>query len=261
METTENFLVGDVIAYEKSSMSLTQDFKKEPAISDVTWEAVSEEDVKLINSATVKVEPIEIPEFEAQIPEKNAERVEEDPELNGDDDWMENSLNVSDADSEEYEEKEESRPTKKKRKSSGKLAKSLTPGLKHNRIFKEGVVTCPECNKTYSSTLNLREHWRKVHVNKGKFRCSVCGKSFGVRYRYLRHMEMLHSGKKNFPRYFCNKEGCGRRFKKEETFIKHKRIHVNPELECDLCGQRFREKVYMEKHLLKHVTLGDGNEN
>ena len=53
---------------------------------------------------------------------------------------------------------------------------------------------CSECKKVFRSQKAVRQHYRRQHLNKDKFKCDVdnCNSTFSTSYNYQRHMCRVH---------------------------------------------------------------------
>jgi len=133
--------------------------------------------------------------------------------------------------------------------------------------------TCPDCGKTYRIRGLLRNHRLIIHGDSSTFRheCPLCGKRFYVPSMLRDHL-LQHSGALPFQ---C--AVCGRRFRRQQTLVKHERLHAaQPATErcqvchvelavnsmkghmmihtghkphaCETCGRAFRRKEHLRRH-------------
>ncbi|XP_055609721.1 transcription factor grauzone-like [Uranotaenia lowii] len=137
-----------------------------------------------------------------------------------------------------------------------------------------GSIKC--CNKVIYKRRKVLDHIDS-HLNPEKFRCDICQKSYSSKHYLDLHNLKIHSVDQPFK---CEK--CEQRFPKEYLLKAHLVTHVQAECNicnkvlasvnslrnhisivhngeskriCDTCGQQFRTKLAMEKHIKVHMGI------
>lgn len=103
------------------------------------------------------------------------------------------------------------------------------------------LLPCPDCERRFSSKLNLETHMRN-HVKDAFMTCEVCGRTV-VASSLTAHL-LSHSKK-----FFC--EFCSLACTTKHDLQKHvRRRHAAPEsYECSYCKSPFKTKGRLEKHI------------
>ena len=141
---------------------------------------------------------------------------------------------------------------------------------------------CPHCDATFRSMDYLKNHVKRIHLDKDKdkkFLCHLCPASFRCKSYLTNHVKLVHSENAK-DSYRCNLCGhtcshekylknhyarvhrdrhfyckyCDRPFKTSANMLRHVRlIHEkqdNPKpFECEECGKRFSLKANMTEHV------------
>ncbi|CAG9789970.1 unnamed protein product [Diatraea saccharalis] len=138
------------------------------------------------------------------------------------------------------------------------------------------IIRCKECLKAFNSTLNLRNHFVRVHAPK-TYKCTECTKTFGSPSCVETHISEKHCniicsecGKcftnkqsfkyhelSHFMKVVC--QDCGRVYKSKSTYKKHKELNVceretraspaNARYTCDYCNKKYTQKVSLRVHI------------
>lgn len=131
------------------------------------------------------------------------------------------------------------------------------------------------CNRVMYKKCRIIEHI-DAHVNPNQFHCELCNKSYKTKYYLDLHNVKSHSSSEEKP-FKCEK--CHRSFPKAFLLRAHLQTHVQAEctichkllasaftlrchmeimhgerasLVCETCGQEFRTKLGLERHILRH---------
>lgn len=103
-------------------------------------------------------------------------------------------------------------------------------------------IECPECGEKFLHQARYDYHYAVKHKSE-EVPCDICGKR-------LKHRNLLqaHIRKAHNSRYECSQ--CGKFLQSKYALETHMRIHTNEKpFGCELCGERFRIKVLMKRHL------------
>ncbi|XP_055625545.1 transcription factor grauzone-like [Toxorhynchites rutilus septentrionalis] len=139
-----------------------------------------------------------------------------------------------------------------------------------------GSLTC--CNRVFYKKCKIIEHIDS-HLNPNQFHCGLCNKSYSNKYYLDLHNLRKHCINEEKP-YKCEK--CGQGFPKEWLLKAHFNTHIQAECTichkvlasastlkihmvnmhsgdskhiCDTCGQEFRTKLGMERHIKQHMGI------
>ena len=86
--------------------------------------------------------------------------------------------------------------------------------------------------------------------NDGRYVCMECQRSFPTSQSLETHSKSL-----GHRAYVCTEPGCGRKYPRRDTFVRHMATHKSTELHaCRFCFQTQRRKVFKRKdHLAQHM--------
>uniref|UniRef100_A0A182TFW1 Transcription factor grauzone n=1 Tax=Anopheles melas TaxID=34690 RepID=A0A182TFW1_9DIPT len=140
---------------------------------------------------------------------------------------------------------------------------------------------CPICEKVVSSKYALKTHVAHMHGSDSNQICDVCGKEFRTKQAMERHInehmgvdvvqkvqcnvcQRWFHGKYNLRKHvrFMHLEGgqvfrcdlCPHESPNSRALLDHKkRVHVVERFACELCGKRFKRKLYLKEHIASHT--------
>ncbi|XP_055536249.1 transcription factor grauzone-like isoform X2 [Wyeomyia smithii] len=139
-----------------------------------------------------------------------------------------------------------------------------------------GSIKC--CNRVFYKKCRIIDHIN-FHLNPGRFHCDICNKNYNDKYYLDLHNQKKHNTEIEKP-FKCDK--CGQNFVREYLLKAHATTHVQAECVichkilanastlrthilnmhsddskhiCDSCGQEFRTKLAMERHIKIHLGI------
>ncbi|RKP29136.1 hypothetical protein METBISCDRAFT_9834, partial [Metschnikowia bicuspidata] len=108
------------------------------------------------------------------------------------------------------------------------------------------------CGHTYGSQISLRHHLDVFHDR--VLNCDVCNKVFQLRRLVKEHRIKKHSA---VPAYACVVGGCYAVFSNQNSLLAHV-DSKHPDLECELCNERFTGFRALSIHMSVHHNGGRG---
>ncbi|XP_053685534.1 transcription factor grauzone-like [Sabethes cyaneus] len=139
-----------------------------------------------------------------------------------------------------------------------------------------GSIKC--CNRVFYKKCRIIDHIN-FHLNPGRFRCDICNKNYNDKYYLDLHNQKKHNNEVEKP-FKCDK--CGKTFVREYLLKAHIATHIQAECAichkmlanistlrahivnmhsddskhiCDSCGQEFRTKLAMDRHIKQHLGI------
>ena len=149
---------------------------------------------------------------------------------------------------------------------NNQLAEKLTPAIKQDekeiknpkKNFGESSKErkqniCTICQKSFSTSGNMRNHIITIHQNYRPFKCIYpgCKKEYSIESRYLVHLR-THKGEKPFLCKICNKS-----FNEKGNLKTHLRFHseLRP-FKCPYCNKSYKTNGHLKDHIdIKHRKI------
>lgn len=125
--------------------------------------------------------------------------------------------------------------------------------------FCKEIQSCDECGEGgFKSDKELEQHKFAKHSTETPFICETCGKAFRLKANLHTHNKVVHLRTKKVkppPRIVC--ETCGKSVL-QPRLEGHMLIHTKERpFTCEICGQKFRQRVSWRTHVKSHERLGD----
>ena len=105
------------------------------------------------------------------------------------------------------------------------------------------IIECNICGEEFKWIGTLNYHKMKAHDFKSEFQCSYCSKMCSTKGTLKSH-EMSHSEDRTFV---C--QTCSKGFKTMSSLKFHERKHTEPECFCDVCGNKMKNSITLQKHM------------
>ncbi|XP_038217601.1 uncharacterized protein LOC119836369 [Zerene cesonia] len=128
---------------------------------------------------------------------------------------------------------------------------------KRGRADSPQIVTCHNCNESFTSKVRLKFHMQfhspSALLKDGKYHCSACPAHFSNETELFDHVHFRHSRQR---RWQCPLSGCGKTFHLRATLTKHSRTHTDTRrYVCVTCGKRFLDKQTLDEHGVTHLQI------
>ncbi|XP_045513860.1 zinc finger protein 729-like isoform X1 [Pieris brassicae] len=130
---------------------------------------------------------------------------------------------------------------------------------KRSRSGSPQIVTCHNCNESFSSKVRLKFHMQfheksALQTEDGLYKCNECKETtFLTETELFDHIHFQHSKQK---RWQCPVKDCGKTFFLRATLTKHSRTHTDTRrYVCVTCGKRFLDKQTLDEHGVTHLQI------
>ncbi|XP_045541303.1 zinc finger protein OZF-like [Papilio machaon] len=112
-------------------------------------------------------------------------------------------------------------------------------------------IPCPDCGKTFSRKIYMKNHYKLVHMKESKHYCEICNKYFISGYSLRTHRKSVHERKYPPKNKIC--DICGKGFNTNRILNNHKRTHTGEKpFQCSYCPSAFAQKTAKIYHEKKH---------
>jgi hypothetical protein len=109
---------------------------------------------------------------------------------------------------------------------------------------------CTPCNREFQYEELLKRHNINLHDSRNVI-CDICGSSWPDELK-LRDHQISHSQKRSFE---CDFPDCGRKFKRVDTWKRHKLTHKARQVECYHCKKKYRNLSTIQRHMARHMQV------
>ncbi|XP_045782810.1 uncharacterized protein LOC123879235 isoform X2 [Maniola jurtina] len=130
---------------------------------------------------------------------------------------------------------------------------------KNREIDDPQIVTCHNCNESFSSKVRLKFHMQfheptNLLRSDGQYACAVCeDAAFPTETELFDHVHFQHTKQK---RWQCPVKDCAKMFFLRATLTKHSRTHTDTRrYVCVTCGKRFLDKQTLDEHGVTHLQI------
>lgn len=125
---------------------------------------------------------------------------------------------------------------------------------------KKATHECPTCKKLFYDKSQLRVHVKNVHEKKKEFKCTHpdCNEAFGYSNVLLKHIVRKHTTVRAFP---CPAADCGLTFATLGDLNSHNTTHTqerNHKCTWPECERTFPHRSTLVEHLKNHANPGTG---
>ena len=121
---------------------------------------------------------------------------------------------------------------------------------RHKKLHSETDLKpfkCTNCSLSFRENYNLKRHMDGVHGDREGFKCSQCDKTYKFKSKLLDHIDIIHNIDK-MEKIDCKQ--CEKSFPHITLLRSHERnVHVEADIECQLCGRKFKVKGKLTRHL------------
>ncbi|ODA80120.1 hypothetical protein RJ55_03078 [Drechmeria coniospora] len=127
---------------------------------------------------------------------------------------------------------------------------ATTPRTRFPSDLKTLACTWPGCPKSFNRPARLRDHLNS-HTNSRPFRCPYddCDKDYIEDKHLKQHVKAAHTHDR---KYICHRDGCTKSFVTGTRLKRHQAVHDGADrFRCQTCGQSFRKKETLHKHVRK----------
>ncbi|KAK3095484.1 hypothetical protein FSP39_015228 [Pinctada imbricata] len=112
---------------------------------------------------------------------------------------------------------------------------------------------CEECGHGCSTRALLKLHMKNHRENKNDYMCDTCGVAFRVNKQLINHIRRKHTGEKPFSCDMCQQcFHCADSLKNHKDRNHTSNIHV-----CEICGQNYKTKRSLTRHLWGHRQMSE----
>jgi uncharacterized Zn-finger protein len=124
-------------------------------------------------------------------------------------------------------------------------------------VVEPTLLLCTECDMEFSNEAQLRTHKARKHPKVLKqYICGVegCSETFGSVILLRTHQQTIHGVEK--PLFRCDAPGCSYTSSLRNSLLYHKRyvhdMQSNVRYECSTCSAIFKQKVDLDRHVLRN---------
>lgn len=111
---------------------------------------------------------------------------------------------------------------------------------------------CPHCDYKNNNLFYMKIHINR-HTKQPSYQCEICGEKFYEKPILQTHIQVKHG--RGFECKICFRSyGTKQRLREHEKTHDPNYIHVNKH-QCEECGQTYKYRAQLKKHLLKHKGL------